>query len=502
VNILLLYPAFPPTFWSYSYALKFIGRKAVSPPLGLLTVAALLPPEFSVRLIDLNVSRLRDRDLAWADYAFVSAMAVQEPTARRLIARCQSAGLPVVAGGPLFTSQPAQFPEVEHLVLNEAELTLPPFLKDLQAGHPQRVYSTTEFADVTRSPLPRFELADLRRYATMPLQYSRGCPFACEFCDVTTLFGHRPRLKTAPQITAELDRLRQLRWNDSVFFVDDNLVGNKRYLMSELLPALIAWQKTAPPLPFSSQASINVADDPQLLQLLSRAGFSALFVGIETPDSDTLASCDKNQNTKRDLLADVHRIQAAGIQVQGGFILGFDSDHPSIFQRQIDFIQSSGIVTAMVGLLQALPGTKLHQRLKLLNRVRDAGTGDNVAGATNIVPVMEPHLLRQGYFHVLRTLYSPKGYYARLRNYLRAYKAPRPRRSPRVNPRMQFQYLHAFVRACLLLGVLGRERFHYWYTLLWTLWHRPRMLPTTVYLAILGYHYRQICRRFLPARAI
>jgi radical SAM superfamily enzyme YgiQ (UPF0313 family) len=495
VNILLLYPQFPPTFWSYSYALKFIGRKAVSPPLGLLTVAALLPPHFSVRLVDLNVTRLRDRDLAWADYAFVSAMAVQEPTARRLIARCKAAGLPIVAGGPLFTSQPDQFPEVDHLVLNEGELTLPPFLEDLQAGHPRRGYSTTEFADVRRSPLPRFELADLRRYAMMPLQYSRGCPFDCEFCDVTALFGHHPRLKTAEQLTAELDRLRELRWNDSVFFVDDNLVGNKRYLKTELLPALIQWQHGARPLPFNSQASINVADDPELLGLLSHAGFSTLFVGIETPDLDTLTSCNKNQNTKRDLLADVHRIQAAGIQVQGGFILGFDSDHPSIFQRQIDFIQSSGIVTAMVGLLQAIPGTKLHQRLKLLDRVRDQSSGDNVAGTTNIIPVMEPQVLRQGYFQVLRTLYSPKGYYARLRTFLRTYK------SPRVNNRMQFQYLHAFVRANFVLGVLGRERFHYWYTLLWTLFHRPRMLPTTVYLAILGYHYRQICRRFLPTRA-
>jgi radical SAM superfamily enzyme YgiQ (UPF0313 family) len=498
VNILLLYPQFPPTFWSYSYALKFIGRRAVSPPLGLLTVAALLPPHFNVRLVDLNVTRLRDRDLAWADYAFISAMGVQQHTARALIARCQAANLPVVAGGPLFTSQPNAFPEVDHLVLNEAEITLPPFLKDLEAGTLQRLYSTTEVADLTRSPLPRFELADLRRYAVMPLQYSRGCPFDCDFCDVTNLFGHRPRLKTSSQVTAELDRLRDLCWRDSVFFVDDNLVGNKNYLKTELLPTLIDWRKHARHLPFNSQASINVADDPELLSLLSRAGFATLFIGIETPDTASLASCNKRQNTHRDLLADIHRIQAAGIQVQGGFIIGFDSDKPSIFQRQIDFIQSSGIVTAMVGLLQALPGTKLHQRLKALNRVHDHSSGDNVAGATNIVPLMEPLLLKQGYFRVLRTLYAPKGYYARLRTFLRAYKTPRTTAS---RERFQFQHLHAFLRANLYLGVLGRERFHYWYTLLWTLWHRPRMLPTTVYLAILGYHYRQICRRFLPAGA-
>jgi radical SAM superfamily enzyme YgiQ (UPF0313 family) len=499
MKILLLYPPFPPTFWSYTYALKFIGRKAVTPPLGLLTVAALLPAEFEVRLVDLNVSRLHDRDLAWADCAFISGMEMHLSAAKALIARCRAAGVRVVAGGPLFTSRPARFPEVDHLVLNEAELTLPPFLDDLKAGRARHLYTTTEFADLTRSPLPRFELADLRRYVVMPVQCSRGCPFACDFCDVTALFGHRPRLKTAAQVTAELERIRELRWRDSVFFVDDNVIGNKRYIKTELLPALCDWQNRGRRISFNSQASINVADDPELLTMLSRAGFSTLFIGIETPDADTLSSCNKGQNTRRNLLDDVHRIQAAGLQVQGGFILGFDTDAPSIFQRQIDFIQSSGIVTAMVGLLQALPGTKLYQRLKVLNRVCDhSAAGDNVAGTTNIVPVMEAQVLKEGYFRVLRTLYAPKGYYARLRTFLRTYQRPRFNTA---RERFQISHLQAFVRANLVLGVVGRERFHYWYTLLWTLWRRPRMVPTMVYLAILGYHYRKICRRFLPAGA-
>jgi radical SAM superfamily enzyme YgiQ (UPF0313 family) len=329
----------------------------------------------------------------------------------------------------------------------------------------------------------------------MPLQCSRGCPFDCEFCDVTTLFGHRPRLKTPAQVTGELDRLRQLRWHGSVFFVDDNFIGNKRYLKSDLLPALIDWQKRSGPVPFNSQASINLADDPELLSQLPRAGITTLFIGIETPDPEALASCNKRQNIHRDLLADVHRIQAAGIEVQGGFILGFDTDAPSIFQRQIDFIQSSGIVTAMVGLLQALPGTKLHQRLKIANRVHESGTGDNVAGATNIVPVMDSALLRQGYFRVMRTLYSPRGYYGRLRTFLRTYQRPRVRGRP------QFRYLRAFLHANLVLGIFGRERYQYWYTLLWTLLRRPRHFPTAVHLAILGYHYRRICHRFLTPNA-
>jgi radical SAM superfamily enzyme YgiQ (UPF0313 family) len=493
MNILFLYPRFPITFWSYSHALKFIGRKSVAPPLGLLTVAAMLPPRFSARLVDLNVTRLSRQDLAWADYAFISAMAVQEESSRQLISRCKETGLPVVAGGPLFTSQPDRFPDVDHLVLNEAELTFPPFLRDLEAGAAARVYSTTELADIRLSPLPRFELADLRQYAVMPIQCSRGCPFDCEFCDVTKLFGHRPRTKSAGQVLAELDRLRELHWKDPVFFVDDNLVGNKRYLKTELLPALIEWQKRSGPVLFNSQASINVADDPQLLSLLSRAGFDELFVGIETPDSATLAECNKNQNTRRDLLADVRRIQSAGIQVQGGFILGFDSDAPSIFQRQIEFIQSSGIVTAMVGMLQALPGTRLYARLKNAGRVRNDGTGDNVTGSTNIVPLMGSDLLHQGYLRVMDALYSPGGYYRRLRTFLRAYGRPP------VRTRLKFKDIRAFVRANVVLGILGRERFQYWYTLAWTLVRRPRLLPTTIQLAIIGYHFRQICRQMLPA---
>ncbi|HVT80939.1 MAG TPA: B12-binding domain-containing radical SAM protein [Phycisphaerae bacterium] len=490
MHILLLYPEFPPTFWSFDHALKFIGKKAVSPPLGLLTVAAMLPREWDLRLVDMNVQRLRDKDLHWADYVFISAMAVQEPSVRKLIARCKAAGVPIVAGGPLFTSQPHAFDEVDHLVLNEAELTLEPFLKDLGAGRPQRVYTTTERVDLRLSPMPRFELANLRRYAIMPLQYSRGCPFDCEFCDVTTLFGHRPRLKTTAQVLRELDRLNELHWKGSVFFVDDNLIGNKRFLKAEFLPALADWQKHSGPIPFNSQASINLADDPELLGMLAHSGFSTMFIGIETPDSDTLLQCNKRQNTNRNLLDSVRRIQAAGIQVQGGFIIGFDHDAPSIFQKQIDFIQSSGIVTAMVGLLQALPGTRLHARLKVLNRLEPGSAGNNVAGSSNIVPLMDRSLLREGYFRVLRALYSPRGYHRRMRTFLRTY------RRPQIRERLSTRYVTAFLRSTIVLGFLHRERFQYWYTLLWTLLRRPRSFPLAVQLSILGYHYRRICQSF------
>jgi radical SAM superfamily enzyme YgiQ (UPF0313 family) len=491
MHILLVYPEFPTTFWSYTYALKFVGKRAVSPPLGLLTVAALLPRHFDVRLVDLNVRPLRDHDLQWADYVFVSAMNVQEKSARQVMARCRLAGTPVVAGGPLFTSQPQAFPEADHLVLNEAEITLPPFLKDLAAGTPQRLYSTTEFADLTQSPCPRFELADLRRYMTMPVQYSRGCPFDCEFCDVTVLFGHRPRVKSVAQVLAELLRLRQLHWKDSVFFVDDNLIGNPPRLKTELLPALIDWQKHAGPTSFNSQVSINLADDPELIALLARAGVSKVFIGIETPDDQTLLACNKRQNVNRDLLSAVQRIQRAGIEVQGGFILGFDHDAPSIFRRQIDFIQNSGIVTAMVGLLQALPGTRLHQRLQDANRLNSKPPGDNVNGSTNVVPLMDPLLLRKGYFEVMQSLYGPKGYYQRMRTFLRHYRVPY------VRDRIRLHHFRAFLRSMFILGILGRERFQYWRFLLWTSLHRPRLFSTAVHLAIVGHHYRRVCQRFL-----
>jgi radical SAM superfamily enzyme YgiQ (UPF0313 family) len=299
MNILLVYPEFPDTFWSFKHALKFIHKKASLPPLGLLTIAAMLPQEWSKRLVDSNVTRLTEKDLTWADYVFVSGMVVQRDSARQIIARCKEASLMVVAGGPLFTSEYEDFGDVDHFVLNEAELTLPPFLSDLEMGCAKRVYKTSEFCDIRKTPAPLWELLDLRRYASMGIQFSRGCPFNCEFCNVTALFGHRPRIKTAEQIIAELDGLYSLGWRRHVFFVDDNFVGNKRYLRNQLLPALIEWRKDKKGLSFSTEASVNLADDETLMQMMVEAGFDAVFVGIETPDEQSLAECNKMQGWVR-----------------------------------------------------------------------------------------------------------------------------------------------------------------------------------------------------------
>jgi radical SAM superfamily enzyme YgiQ (UPF0313 family) len=487
MNILLLYPEFPDTFWGFKHALKFIRKRASLPPLGLLTVAAMLPPEWAKRLVDVNVRKLREKDLAWAEVVFLSGMIAQRDSAHELIARCRAAGKTIVAGGPLFTFEQDQFPEVDHFVLNEAEVTLPGFLRDFKRGKAQRVYASPEFPDISRTPAPLWELADLRRYASMSLQFSRGCPFDCEFCNITAMFGHRPRTKTTAQVIAELDGLRRVGWRGAVFFVDDNFIGNKRALKEELLPALIQWRKGRRGFSFFTEASINLADDEELMRLMAGAGFDQVFVGIETPEEAGLAECNKRQNQKRDLIADVKRIQRAGMEVQGGFIVGFDSDTPTIFQRQIEFIQQSGIVTAMVGLLQAVPGTKLYQRLKLQGRLTGHTSGNNGDGTTNFISRMNRDTLREGYRNLMEHIYAPGPYYRRLRTFLREYQPPKISGSP------NWRYLMAFLHANVRLGILGRERFHYWGLLLWTFFRRPSLFPLAVTLSIYGHHFRKTC---------
>lgn len=495
MKVLLLDPEFPDTFWSFKHALKFVHKKAALPPLGLLTVAAMLPAEWDKRLVDVNVRKLRDNDLAWADVVFISGMIAQRDSAHALVARCREAGKTIVAGGPLFSVEYEQFPAVDHFVLNEAEVTLPEFLRDFARGAARRVYNSAEFPDIRQTPAPLWELVDLHRYASMSVQFSRGCPFDCEFCNVTAMFGHRPRTKTTAQVIAELDGLCRLGWRGTVFFVDDNFIGNQRVLKEELLPALIEWQQGHRGIPFYTEASINLADDEELMQLMVKAGFNQVFVGIETPEEAGLAECNKRQNQKRDLVADVRRIHQAGLQVQGGFIVGFDSDTPTIFQRQIEFIQQSGIVTAMVGLLQAIPGTKLYQRLHRQGRLVGHTTGNNSDGTTNFIPHMNRETLRAGYKSIMGYIYAPGPYYRRVRTFLRDY---RPSQIP---GNWNWRYPMAFVHASIRLGIFGRERFHYWGLLLWTFFRRPSLVPLAVTLSIYGHHFRRIAIGFLRISA-
>jgi radical SAM superfamily enzyme YgiQ (UPF0313 family) len=486
MRILLVYPEFPDTFWSFKHALRFIHKKAASPPLGLLTVAAMLPGEWEKRLVDLNVAGLTSADLAWADYVFISAMIVQRDTARALIARCKDAGAKVVAGGPLFTMEHEQFPDVDHFVLNEAELTLPLFLEDLAFGRAQHLYATTEYPDILQTPTPLWQLVNLKNYDTFSIQFSRGCPFSCDFCNVTALLGHRPRTKSAAQIIAELDSLYALGWRKSIFFVDDNFIGNKKQIKSEILPALIEWRKGKTGMPFSTEVSINLVDDEELLNLMTQAGFDTVFVGIETPNEGSLTECSKNQNKGRDLVESVKLLQRAGLQVQGGFIVGFDNDPPSIFQQQIDFIQKSGIVTAMVGLLQAPPGTRLYERMRKEGRLVNEMSGDNVDGSTNIIPKMGLESLQEGYRKLLAQIYAPKLYYERVLTFLREY------RPPQIRIHLDLQYFLAFCRSIYRLGIRGVERVQYWRLFFWTLFRRPQLFPLAITLAIMGFHFRQV----------
>jgi len=486
LKTLLIYPQFPDTFWSFKHALKFIHKKAAFPPLGLLTLGAMLPRNWNLRLIDMNVTAVTERDLEWADIAFISGMSVQRRSAREIIARLREAGVRTVAGGPLFTSEYEEFDEVDHFVLNEAELTLPPFLADLEQGSARRIYTTTEFCDIRETPAPFWELVDTRRYASMSIQFSRGCPFDCEFCNVTALFGHKPRIKRSDQVIAELNALYGLGWKGQIFFVDDNFIGNKGYLKKHLLPALIEWRKGKRGIHFNTEASVNLADDMELMEMMVEAGFDTVFIGIETPDEGSLAECNKKQNKNRDLVDTVKRIQRAGLQVQGGFIVGFDNDTQSIFQRQIDFIQKSGIVTAMVGLLQAPAGTRLYDRLKQEGRLLGYMSGDNLDGTTNFITRMDLDTLREGYRKIMLHIYSRKHYYQRVRTFLREYKAPK------IDIPLDWRSILAFFRSNIRLGIIGSERFQYWGLFWWTLFKRPGHLPLAITLAVYGYHFRKV----------
>jgi len=489
VKALLVYPEYPDTFWSFKHALRFISKKAAYPPLGLLTVAAMLPERWEKRLVDMNVSPLRDKDLKWADLVFISAMSIQEESVRKVIARCKREGVKTVAGGPLFTIGYERFEDVDHLILGEAEVTIPPFLRDLKDGDAGHIYDPDRRADMRETPAPLWEIVDMGKYASMSIQYSRGCPFNCEFCSVTALFGRKVRTKDKNQILMELQNLYSLGWRGGVFFVDDNFIGNKTVLKKEILPAIVEWmEERGYPFSFTTQVSINLSDDEELMRLMVQAGFDTVFVGIETPNEESLAECGKLQNTNRDLIACIRRIQRFGLQVQAGFIVGFDSDTPSIFERLIRFIQDSGIVTAMVGLLNAPRGTRLYQRLAEEGRLLREITGDNTDFSINFIPKMDYEELIGGYRRILNTIYSPDRYYERVITFLKEYNPSSHKRGFQ----LRYSRLEAFLKSVLRLGVVGKERIQYWKLIFWCLFQRPRLLPLAVTFAIYGFHFRKI----------
>lgn len=488
MNILLVSPRTPDTFWSFHHVLPFVGKKAAFPPLGLLTIAAMLPDAWRIRLVDLNVTRLTDADVDWADAVFVSAMIVHEHSARQIIARSTARSTPVVAGGPLFTTGAERFPEATCCVIGEAEEIMPELSQDLAAGTLKNRYQAAERPDVTKTPLPRWDLINVRDYATMSLQFSRGCPFDCEFCDITAVYGRKPRTKTPEQMICELEALLATGWNGSIFIVDDNFIGNK-VKSKALLRAIIDWRhQRGARINFLTEASLNLVDDPELLDLMVQAGFRKIFIGIESPQEASLKECRKVQNTKRNLVEAVQTIHHAGIQVMGGFIVGFDNDTPRIFEQQRRFIQESGVVTAMVGMLTALPGTRLFTRLTAEGRMVGNSTGNNLDATLNFIPTLDRTTLTEGYRRLVKDIYSPREYYQRILTFLREY------RPAGTSARLVFSDARAFLSSLWIMGIATPGRREYWKFLMKALVRHRRTFAEAVELAIMGHHFRAVAR--------
>jgi radical SAM superfamily enzyme YgiQ (UPF0313 family) len=493
MKILFVSPLFPNTFWSFKYAIKFLRKKAAFPPLGLLTIASMLPHEWEKRVVDMNTNKLSNKDIIWADYVFIGAMIIQSESVEAVIERCRKYKTKIVAGGPLFTmNYDSYIDKIDHLILNEAEITLPKFLDDLEHNCTKQIYTSSEFADIKTTPIPSWNLVDFKKYASMSIQYSRGCPFECDFCNVTSLFGRKMRQKSSTKIISELNSIYDAGYRGAIFFVDDNFIGTIASLKRDLLPALATWRKNHPGISFFTEVSINIADDEKLMTLMREAGFDQVFIGIETPSNDGLAESNKKQNNNRDLIRDIRKIQKNGLQVQAGFIVGFDSDTEDIFQQQVDFIQESGITTAMVGLLQAPPGTSLYRRMEKMNRLSKTPSGDNADGSTNIIPVsMDLDTLVNGYKNILAQIYAPKNYYKRLKIFLEVYK------SDSKTDNISMNRIMAFVKSIYRIGIIGRERHHYWKLLLWTCIKHPKSFPVAVNLSILGFHFRKTVKHYI-----
>jgi radical SAM superfamily enzyme YgiQ (UPF0313 family) len=433
-----------------------------------------------------NAAKLRDRHIKWADYVFISAMVIQKKSADHIIERCRKLNVKVVAGGPLFTAFPEAYLNIDHLVLKEAEITLPAFLNDLEKGCPEPYYTTRENPDLKDVPIPQWDLINMNKYAVMGIQYSRGCPFNCDFCDITTLLGRKVRTKTTSQIIEELESLYVHKWRGDVFFVDDNFIGKRRQLKNELLPAIIDWMdKRKHPFAFNTQTSIDLVDDEELMTLMTRAGFDCVFIGVESPNDSSLAECNKTQNTGRDIVAAIKKIQSFGLQVQAGFIVGFDSDKPGVFDKLISLIQDSGVVTAMVGLLNAPRGTKLYKKLMSEDRLTTP-TGDNMDCTMNFIPKMDIHELLGGYQKVLNTIYSQKHYCKRIKTFLENYNFTNTTRL-----KVRYCSIKALFRSTWRIGLMEKGKIYYWMLILWAL-KSPRRLVLAVRLSIYGFHFRKM----------
>lgn len=496
---LLVYPRFPTGYWGLQYMMPLVGRKSLMPPLALITIAAMLPPEWEPRLVDLNAAELTDADLAWADVVLLGGMLVQRPSFEEVTARCRAHGIRTIAGGPMVSALPDSFADIDCVVVGEAEDVMAELLADFAAGQLRRRYVAEKGSvDPARSPVPRYDLLPRDAYLHMCVQFSRGCPFSCEFCDIIEMYGRKPRSKTPDQILAELDAILATGWRGSVFMVDDNFIGHKGRT-KDLLRAVAGWQRArGSPFAFVTEASINLAWDDELLELMVAAGFYNVFMGIETPSTESLRQAGKLQNLRMDLVEAVHRIIGAGIDVSGGFIVGFDEDDETIFDRQIDFIQRSLVTHATVGTLTALPGTQLERRLRREGRLREV-SGGNFFALPNFVPRMGDAPLIEGYRRVLAAIYRPQAYFERCLGAMLMAGPPRPSQY-RPTRGIGLRHLRALAASLIVQGVLSDYRRDYW-AFLWQVVRRvPARFPHAIIEALYGHHLIEYTRRdVLPA---
>jgi len=492
MKVLLVYPVFPDTYWSFRHALAFEGRQAAFPPLGLLTVSAMLPESWERRLVDMNVEDLWPDDIEWADVVMVSAMIVQRESLEQVVKLCRKLGKKVVVGGPYVSTSSERLPDADHIFIGESETTLPEFINDLELGIARKIYQADERPSLLNTPVPDFSLIDMHRYSAMCIQYSRGCPFQCEFCDIIEIYGRVPRTKSNEQMAAELDALKTGGWRGLVFIVDDNFIGNKKNVRL-FMPDLIDWsRKNEFPFSYITEASVNLAEDDHLLEMMETAGFRRIFLGIETPVEESLKEAQKGQNTRRDLLDSVKKIQSYGMEVMAGFIVGFDNDPDDIFDRQVKFIRESGIPLAMVGLLNALPDTQLWRRLEKEDRLLSMSDGNNTDCTINFVPKMNRDVLIDGYKRILRNIYSPREYYNRALECLSRFH------QDRVEPRTSTfaEDARSLAKLVLTLGVRDRERWQFWKYFFNLLRHYPRDVAHGLTLAAMGYHFRKITAKY------
>ncbi|MFW6023429.1 MAG: B12-binding domain-containing radical SAM protein [Myxococcota bacterium] len=484
MNILLVHARFPVTYWGFQNSLWIVGKKASLPPLGLLTLAALLPDRWTLRLVDLNVRALDDGDLRWADAVLVGGMLVQADSMREVCRRARALGRRTVVGGPAPSTCPELFEEADVVFRGEAEGRVDELVATVESGGPERRVLDAPagvYPDVTTVPAPRYDLVDLSSYASVSLQYSRGCPYHCEFCDVIEIFGRRPRVKTPEQVLTELANLHAQGYRGSVFFVDDNFIGN-RPAVRELLPVVARWQRERGyPFELYTEASVNLAADDDLVGAMVEAGFSSVFLGIETPSMETLAQANKHQNLKLDLHEAVDRLSRSGLEVMGGFIVGFDGDGPEALEAQRRFIESSPIPLSMVGVLTALPGTALWKRLQAEGRLREQSSGDQF-GRPNFEPVMDEEDLLRGYAGLMRAIYSPAAYYRRCELHIER-AAPRPSSAGRSRSEIA-----ALLRTLWHVGVRSPRRLPFWRLLYKSLRGGTQSIRWAIAHAVQGEH--------------